>query len=253
MSRLFNDATPHYLTGEPAPVTAPPFSVSMMMYCDDATISQAAFFLGDLDSTAEYHYLMARGDVGGDPIRIASRSVAEGSATADTSTGFTANTWTQIGGVWASTASRSAYIAGGSKGTNTTTINTAVGNSRIALGMLRDSTPSDAFSGRLAECGLWDVALTDAEMAILGKGVSPLLVRPASLMRYWQLVGTSSPEFDRMGAQTLTVTGATKAEHAPMKWPGGMELGLQAAAPPAGAVPHNVFGKMLSGPFGGAI
>jgi hypothetical protein len=35
---------------------------------------------------------------------------------------------------------------------------------------------------------IWSAALTDAEAAILALGISPLLVRPASLAAYWPMI-----------------------------------------------------------------
>lgn len=41
--------------------------------------------------------------------------------------------------------------------------------------------------GDISEVGYWNVALTDADVAVLAKGVSPLLVRPEGLVAYWSL------------------------------------------------------------------
>lgn len=55
---------------------------------------------------------------------------------------------------------------------------------------------------RVAQIGYWDVALTDAEMAALGKGVSPHLVRPQSLKWYVRGLRTANAQFGSTGTAT---------------------------------------------------
>ncbi len=65
----------------------------------------------------------------------------------------------------------------------------------------------------IAEWAFWDVELTAAEVAILGKFFSPLFVRPQSLISYLPLLGNTSPEPDIVGGHNGTLTGTTKVEH----------------------------------------
>jgi Concanavalin A-like lectin/glucanases superfamily len=44
---------------------------------------------------------------------------------------------------------------------------------------------SNFFDGRLAEVAIWDVALSDAEIAALAKGMSPVFFRRDHLKGYW--------------------------------------------------------------------
>ena len=62
------------------------------------------------------------------------------------------------------------------------------------------------FDGDIAECAVWDVALSAADVASLGAGVSPLLVRPDSLIFYAPLHGEASTddEIDIVGGITIT-------------------------------------------------
>ncbi|KKL48686.1 hypothetical protein LCGC14_2323050, partial [marine sediment metagenome] len=82
------------------------------------------------------------------------------------------------------------------------------------------------WDGRQAELGVWDRILSDAEMAALGKGASPLnfpdaLVMPIPLVR---------DVIDYMN-DNPTVTGTTVIEHPPkIFYPGSSQIGLDAAA-----------------------
>jgi hypothetical protein len=59
----------------------------------------------------------------------------------------------------------------------------------------------------VAEAAIWNVELTHDEMAILGTGMSPLAVRPGSLVGYWPVVGRTSPEIGVVGG-SMTVSGS---------------------------------------------
>jgi hypothetical protein len=64
-----------------------------------------------------------------------------------------------------------------------------------------------------AEIGIWNVVLDAGEMAALGKGVSPLVIRPASLVRYIPLIEPTPAEYKT--AAVVTVSGATEDEEHP--------------------------------------
>lgn len=92
--------------------------------------------------------------------------------------------------------------------------------------MLGNRSADDrTWDGRLAEFAVWDAILTPAEMAALGQGVSPLLIRPQSLVSYVPLLGGQSPEPDWKIAGGATVSGATAATHPRVFKPSGLRLG----------------------------
>jgi len=72
--------------------------------------------------------------------------------------------------------------------------------------------------GDLAEMAFWNVALSaDDEIPALGKGFSPMMVRPASLTAYWPMWGRQSTtiEQDVFRGRDLTLSGTGYAEHPP--------------------------------------
>ena len=83
--------------------------------------------------------------------------------------------------------------------------------------VLRWAISTDAFwtdmTGVMSETAWWDVELNVSEWAALSKRVSPRLIRPASLIDYWQIIGTNSPEQSRISTRSATVTGTTKVGH----------------------------------------
>jgi len=116
-------------------------------------------------------------------------------SSAQTTTNASQDTWHHLCGVFAASDDRTAYLDGGNKGTDATDLSPDYVD-LTAIGAFKDNTPGEYCSGRIAEAAIWNVALTDAEVAILADGFSPLLVRPASLVAYWPLIGRYSPEID---------------------------------------------------------
>ena len=228
MARLFDDAGSEYLEKDTAPFTAEPFSMACWFYSDDITLGQSLIWVGDKDVHNHAQMLVLSGDQSGDPISAISRDSAS-ITVASTSTGYSANVWHHAAGVWADTDDRAAFIDGGSKGTSG--INRSVsGEDRISIGRNGDSTPDGYMSGRIAEAAIWNVALADAEIAALARGIKPNHIRPGNLVLYCPLWGIHGPEIDLSGnGNDLTLNGTGRADHSPVtpftpKWAAGVPL-----------------------------
>lgn len=134
------------------------------------------------------------------------------------------NTWNHVAVVFSGTSGSSTLIAcytnGTDKQTTATTFTTPTGLDRTTMGCLRRTSPTSFANGRLAEPAIWNVALNDAEVLALSKGVSPLKIQPAALVSYPPLWGLHSPEIDlvKSGATwTLSGTPPAQANHAPVR------------------------------------
>jgi len=173
------------------------------------TTNQGLLNICDAATGGQGIRMNAQGAVAGDPIRI----LAVGTATTavDTTAGFTANTWTHACGVFASTTSRTVYINGGNANTNTAS-SSATGENRLFMGATRAASAFSGYlNGHLAEVGVWNAALTAAEVASLATGVSPRLIRPESLTVYAPLLREL---IDVGGVVTITNNGAaTVSDH----------------------------------------
>ncbi len=214
MARFFNDAASQYLELDSAPLTAVPLTMGCWFNSNDITVLQTLMSIVDKDVNDErVALLMARGDVGGDPIHANSRTTGT-NVNASSSTGFSTNTWHHACGVWASASSRAAYIDGGSKGTETTSV-VAQNQDRISIGRYGGSSPGFEMSGSLAEAAIWNVALSDAEVALWAKGFSPLFIQPHNLVAYWPLIRDA--DNDWIGGFDLTAFNTpTIATHPPL-------------------------------------
>jgi hypothetical protein len=127
------------------------------------------------------------------------------------------NTWHHACGVFAGQTSRSVYLDAAGKQTGTVDVplsdynvtNIGVLGSGAILGNYWD--------GDLAHAAIWNVALTDAEVASLAIGFSPLFVRPQNLLAYWPLLRSDN---DIVGGYHMTAfNGPTWIDQPPIIMP----------------------------------
>jgi hypothetical protein len=96
-------------------------------------------------------------------------------------------------------------LAGGASIVNTT-----------AIGVLNSAGLTHPLNGSIAECAIWNVALTQAEITALAKGARAKDIRPLNLKGYWPLDGFASPEPDLSGAaHNMTITGSVPSGFGP--------------------------------------
>jgi len=149
--------------------------------------------------------------------------------------------WNHVAAVFASSASRLAYLNGVAGTVNTTDVTPATTPDRTAIGVQIKSDGSRSNGATveyLSEAAIWNVALTAAEILQLAAGYSPLFVRPESLIAYPGLIrgDSSGNEPDRVGGFTFVEQGTVGVQtHPRVFYPSSpIKLGVPAAAPPAG-------------------
>jgi hypothetical protein len=186
MAYSFNGTSQRLNTGTIA--TAAPLTLAGMFFSTSATVSQAIVSIADSTGSGGFR-LQAMGAVAGDPVR-ATAYANNGTPTgaADSSTGYTTNTWNHACAVFTSTTSRSSYL-NGVIGQTTTTSVTPTNLVRVDIGsILNASAFVNLFVGNLAEIGIWTVALTAEEILSLSKGVACNKIRPQNLVFYAPLI-----------------------------------------------------------------
>jgi len=213
MARKFDDASSEYLERDSAPLTAYPFTMGCWFNSNDDKVDQTLIFLGDKDAPDEWWRIVAEGSGAGDPIRLLTRA-GGGEENAASSTGYTVNTWHHACGRGVSATDRSAFIDGGSKGNDTVSL-TPSNIDRVSIGRIGDISPDEFMSGSIAEAAIWNVALSDAEIAALGKGAHPFQFQPISIVSYWSLVRDDG--IDWVGGFDLTAFNTpTISTHPPL-------------------------------------
>jgi hypothetical protein len=83
-------------------------------------------------------------------------------------------------------------------------------------GTARENQGADVL---LAEAAIWNVALSDTEVAALAAGYSPKTIQPTALVAYWPLIGDWTPEIELISGQNFTIQGSlTQGAHPPLPY-----------------------------------
>ncbi len=212
MARSFLKSTSDYLTASGAGAKAAPLTLACFVRVDAPAFQAAvsldnygshAFFVG-VNNTGKAQAQINGPGGGGFSQAVSTRSVS-------------VNSWHHIAGVYRSASSRDAYVDGGGKGSDTTTV-TPAPMSRTEVG--RVGGFATYLDGALAEVGIWNVALSDEEIRRLALGQTPLWIRPRALVFYAPL--TAGEDFDVVRGLSLVASGAPGVRgHPPIVMPPG--------------------------------
>lgn len=206
MAYEFN-GTSDYIEATSAVVTAVPLTMACWVNPDNTTANHTPLAVS-ADTGLERWILQLAGGISGDPIRAFTQGGGSTSS-ASSASGFTANTWQHAAARFSANNNRRAYLNGVGGTVGTTSI-TPTGVNRTNIGCNWGSGARAGFhDGEIAEVGIWNVALDDAEIAALATGVRCSLVRPQSLVFYVPIVREA---IDHKGV-SLSVSGATVSVH----------------------------------------
>lgn len=255
MARAFLSASTEYLFVNSAAITAYPLTMACWFNVANITAAHNLIFVGDKDTEINFTALFAGGSIVGDPILAFSHTYGVGGAVyAESTAGYSASTWHHAAGSWPDKDNRTSYLDGGNKGVEASSVGAMQLHDRTGIGASLDSTPSSYTDGSIAEAAIWNVVLTDAEVAVLATGISPLAVRPQSLVFYVPLIRDNDE--DIVGGLSLSVAGTpTVANHPRVIYPASpMMAHVPIAAPPAGAIMNQFQQAMLGADlFDGAL
>lgn len=226
MARTFNGTT-QYLEGvAPTSLVSGAFTMAAWARTSKSTLTNQAV-MGLANAVSDHQSVLLIGNNGGGAIHLLFQEKGATTISAALSaTPVAINTWYHMGGVHLTNASRRAYL-NGVVGTGDSTDDGAIDTpTRFDTGVLNPTAGLTGFlEGTVAEVAIWNIALTAAEMAALASGISPLLMRPANLVRYNHLFGYS-PEPDVMSSGSLALTAAPTVGTHPTAiiLPGGTRL-----------------------------
>lgn len=231
MSRRFIDGSEEYLEAAGAPVTEWPISVSIWFNGDDVSRNTTMFEIVDASSTNQWCRLMCNtsdGVLRWNPRGGTNRNVYTTNAASD-------GVWHHGFGVTTDDTDHLVILDGdtANEGTSTDDTSFPTGIDVIGVGRIGDSSDQHYWDGMLAECGVWDVALTRAEGAVLAAGYSPLLIRPGNLVFYLPMV--RDEDNDIVGGLSMTAGGTPTVDiHPRIIYPSAQILQFPSAAAPAG-------------------
>lgn len=197
------NGTSSYIGATSTPVTGPPFTMACWFNPLSDSLGGVIMSIGN-SAAADRFQLGANGDQPNDPITFYAQQGAS-NATAS-ATGYLLNTWQHAAAVCSGNASRSIFRNGAQKATNTTSIIPASVNSILIGARWSAGARGAFFNGRVAEVGIWNVALTDDEVVSLSKGFAPYLIRPGSLKFYNRCIQASQDLSEGRALSEVTIT-----------------------------------------------
>jgi hypothetical protein len=205
MARNFN-GTDGYLHVATAVATAAPMTmVCWFRKTGTASSARELVCLSDASTNIQFFNLSA-----GDGANAVVYSTAYSGGPWDpavATANFSADQWHHAAAVFVSSSQRHVYLDGANKGSSSAVV-VPTGQDHTSIGRIVFSSPSDYFAGDIAEVAIWNAALTDAEIAVLARGFSPLclLNRLPNLVLYQDLIRP----LDHPGiGPALTATGVT--------------------------------------------
>jgi hypothetical protein len=211
MAYSFTAASSQYLTTASTPVTAKPITLAAFAKAN-TDVFGILVYVGE--SAGDQRVSILRTDSAQSrAVRAFDFGTSNFNATAATTSVSAAdNTLFHAAGILESATSRTAFLNGGSKVTNTVDSGSANAYGQTAIGARYASASWGAFwDGQIAEAAIWNAALTDAEVASLAKGFKPTRIRPQSLVFYAPLI--RNLQDTRGGLAITNNNSATVAEH----------------------------------------
>ena len=180
MAYNFVRASSQSISGNGPSISVYPVTFSAWAYATNDTVAMTIMSWMQAATTQGFRTLFA-GQAAADPIR--GNLLTTVNYIAQTTSGFTINTWHHVCFVCSSSTSRTIYRDGGSSGTNTTD-DTPTSLTRVFIG----TNTSEGFDGYISDVAIWSAALSTGEITSLAKGFSAKKIRPQSLEHYTPLV-----------------------------------------------------------------
>jgi hypothetical protein len=211
MAYQFN-GTNQFVSTASAPIDGLTYPFSIACWFRPSNITSTGVMVSMAPSSGNYWSIVAAGGIAGDPVAAYHSSETVAVRAGLSTSGYTANVWNHGCAVFSESNSRTAYLSGGSAGTNTTSEGSVLAATEINVAARRlTGVLGTYFNGQIAEVGIWNVALTAEEIASLADGMTCDKVRPQSLVFYAPLVRDL---IDAKGGLTITNNNtATVANH----------------------------------------
>ena len=128
-----------------------------------------------------------------------------------TSPTISSNIWYMATGVFTSSTSRTVYLDGANSITGTVSRSPTTPARVLMGGQYAGVGTTSNLNGRIAEVGIWNIALGASDIASLYNYAKPTSVRPDSLQIYYPLV---REVYNLFGRDTVNTDGGTKgADH----------------------------------------
>ena len=171
-------ASLQYLTvGSGALVTEVPLTIAVLFQANDVTTTYALGTIRRTSTSNDGWMLNVAGSIAGDPVRGVSVQNGLPLAQVDTTSGYSASTWHTAIAVFASSTSRSVYLDGANKGTNTTSNTPSTSVDATMIGVNHNGTVYGAYlDGKVGAIGFAGATHSDAEALAIHNSLIALVL-----------------------------------------------------------------------------
>lgn len=205
MGRDFNGSNSYLNRGDRLGITGYPISM-FTWFKGDTFATNNRSLMGFFEDQGGYNDLFKFAVLTSGAIEMVSFDATNGYVGPTTTATASTGTWSSALAVFAASNSKSLYLNGGNKVTNTSaSAVTFTDLNRFVIGGFGMGTPYEIFDGQIMHSAIWTAALDDQEALSLHNGILPTRVRPASLLAYWSIDGRTSPEIDIINRYELTL------------------------------------------------
>lgn len=213
MSRSFTGSTSNYLetTNDESFYSIDDRTVLVYVKVSSLPSANSTIFWGGTDSASDVY-----GTISLNSSNVI-RGTARNGATDEVVTTETLATGTWVPIVCRYTLDTDEFLVSGSDWSKRATGTTdeafaASGDSRMALGCNRDTTPSDPFTGLIAHLAVWDAKLSDSDIESLVGGADPTTIAVADRFAYWPLTDSSLTDTWSGSAYELSIGGTVSTD-----------------------------------------
>lgn len=191
MAYLLNPSNSGHFVGDNSVVTTLPMTLSLWKKTNSPY--STAMLLEISDGTYFNRCTLVQEVSGGNQAILAfTRTTTTGVQSFASVSAIQSYDWQHVCVVFASATSRTAYINGVGGAVDTVSV-TPINISKIFIGARSDQ--AFTFNGTVAEAAVYNAALTQEEITMLSKGISPELVRPGNLKIYCPLIRNTNAIF----------------------------------------------------------
>jgi hypothetical protein len=171
-----------------SPVGAVPMTLACWFNTNTGSNGSGALMACGVASGTHRNQIQTTAQAGGTQTILANAIGASGVAGSTTESTASNSSWAHAAGVFASLTSRTAYLNGVAAIQGTADCGSQNQADSIVIGARWATTLGFFYEGTVAEAGIWNVALTNDEIASLADGFTCDRVRPQSLVFYAPLI-----------------------------------------------------------------
>jgi hypothetical protein len=185
-----------------------PFTINFWFYPTLDAIGTLQMFVLHNTSDVQRHAIQ----VNTGTTRLVYNAFTTAGALATSTTNYTTNAWNMATAVGTSATSRTIYLNGGSSATNTTS-RAITTPTRWLVGASYAGSITPAYEGRICEIGIWNAALSAADIASLYRDQKASLIKPQNLKVYVPLIRDIKDEREATTAISSTISDTTIESH----------------------------------------